>query len=59
MTQKNLEVTQNVVEVNEEELRELTIAGGKGKGQLIKDGIQWTLEKSNDWCPTGACSSQC
>lgn len=60
MIQNNLQTTKNVVEINEEELQELTVVGGKrSKWDYLKDGVQWTLEKSNDWCPTGACSSQC
>ncbi|MCT1513164.1 MULTISPECIES: hypothetical protein [Staphylococcus] len=60
MIQNNLQTTKNVVEINEEELQELTVVGGKGsKWDYVKDGVKWTLEKSNDWCPTGACSSQC
>lgn len=59
--QNNLQITHNVAEINEEELQNLTISGGrgKGKGKAIWEGVQWVAEKSNDWCPTGACSNSC
>lgn len=57
--QDYLQVTRNVAEINEEELQNLTVSGGKGKGKAAWEGFKWVVEKSNDWCPTSACSTQC